>query len=178
MAGVIEFYFDFSSPYGYFALVQVDDPAAEFGRTVTWKPIMIGAAFKESGNSPLIEQPLKGDYSRLDWQRIARLLNVPWVLPEPFPSDPGGRARLLVAGRARRGVGQAIRPGRLPRLICRGMRYLGGRNGGRCSGNPEHRWTSPVRRRSGPGDQGAAEAGDRRRHPSRRLWITLRVCRR
>jgi len=129
MAGVIEFYFDFSSPYGYFALVQVDDPAAEFGRTVTWKPIMIGAAFKGSGNSNLIEQPLKGDYSRLDWQHLARLLNVPWVLPEPFPSDPGGCARLLVAGRARRGVGQAIRPGRLPRLFCRGMRYLGGRNG-------------------------------------------------
>ena len=35
MAGVIEFYFDFSSPYGYFASVQVDDLAAEFGRTVT-----------------------------------------------------------------------------------------------------------------------------------------------
>ena len=85
MTGVIEFYFDFSSPYGYFASVQVDDLAAEFGRTVAWKPIMIGAAFKESGNSPLIEQPLKGDYSRHDWQRLARLLDVPWVLPEPFP---------------------------------------------------------------------------------------------
>ena len=85
MAGVIEFYFDFSSPYGYFASVQVGDLAAEFGRIVAWKPIMIGAAFKESGNSPLIEQPLKGDYSRHDWQRLARLLDVPWVLPEPFP---------------------------------------------------------------------------------------------
>ena len=31
MAGAIEFYFDFSSPYGYFASVQVNGLAAEFG---------------------------------------------------------------------------------------------------------------------------------------------------
>ncbi|MDP6884342.1 MAG: 2-hydroxychromene-2-carboxylate isomerase [Rhodospirillales bacterium] len=85
MTGTIEFYFDFSSPYGYFASVQIDDLAARFGRTAKWKPIMIGTAFKQSGNRPLLEQPIKGDYSRHDWQRLARLLDVPWVLPEPFP---------------------------------------------------------------------------------------------
>ncbi len=85
MAGAIDFYFDFSSPYGYFASVQVDALAAEFERAVAWKPIMIGAAFKETGSRPLVEQPIKGDYCRHDWQRLARLLDVPWVLPEPFP---------------------------------------------------------------------------------------------
>ncbi len=85
MTDTIEFYFDFSSPYGYFASVQVDGLAAKFGRTVAWKPIMIGAAFKETGSRPLIEQPIKGDYCRHDWQRLARLLDLPWVLPEPFP---------------------------------------------------------------------------------------------
>ena len=85
MANAIEFYFDFSSPYGYFASVRIDDLAARFGRRVAWKPIMIGAAFKESGNRPLVEQPIKGDYSRHDWRRLARLLDVAWVLPEPFP---------------------------------------------------------------------------------------------
>jgi 2-hydroxychromene-2-carboxylate isomerase len=67
MTGTIEFYFDFSSPYGYFASVQIDDLAARFGRTAKWKPIMIGTAFKQSGNRPLLEQPIKGDYSRHDW---------------------------------------------------------------------------------------------------------------
>ncbi len=74
MTDTIEFYFDFSLPYGYFASVQVDGLAAKFGRTVAWKPIMIGAAFKETGSRPLIEQPIKGDYCRHDWQRLPRLL--------------------------------------------------------------------------------------------------------
>ena len=95
MANAIEFYFDFSSPYGYFASVRIDDLAARFGRRVAWKPIMIGAAFKESGNRPLVEQPIKGDYSRHDWRRLARLLDVAWVLPEPFPIATLAAARAL-----------------------------------------------------------------------------------
>jgi len=85
MTDTIEFYFDFSSPYGYFASFKVDELAEHAGREAVWKPIMIGAAFKESGNVPLIEQPLKGAYCIHDWERMANAMDVPWVLPDPFP---------------------------------------------------------------------------------------------
>lgn len=94
MSGVVEFYFDFSSPYGYFAALEVDAALARFGRPVAWKPIMIGTAFKASGNLPLVDQPLKGAYSRHDWERMARMLKVPYRMPDrfPVPSLPPSRA--------------------------------------------------------------------------------------
>ena len=85
MAGSIDFYFDFSSPYGYFAATAIDGLAAEYGRAVAWKPIMLGPIMKETGNRPLVDQGAKGAYAVRDWQRLGRLMNVPWVLPEPFP---------------------------------------------------------------------------------------------
>lgn len=85
MPSPITFYFDFSSPYAYFASHKIDGIAADFGRDVVWKPFMVGAIFKESGNQPLIHQPLKGDYCRQDWVRLGQYQGVPWVLPEPFP---------------------------------------------------------------------------------------------
>ncbi|HBZ17907.1 MAG TPA: 2-hydroxychromene-2-carboxylate isomerase, partial [Betaproteobacteria bacterium] len=42
----IEFYFDFSSPFGYFAATKIKAIGDEFGREVSWKPFMIAAALK------------------------------------------------------------------------------------------------------------------------------------
>ena len=89
----IEFFFDFSSPYGYLASFKADDLGAGTDRCVVWKPIMIGAAFRATGNLPLNEQPLKGDYSRHDWERVARFMEVPWVMPDPFPITTLAAAR-------------------------------------------------------------------------------------
>lgn len=85
MSDAIEFYFDFASPYGYFASTRLDAVAEKFGRACAWKPILLGPAFKASGNARLIDQPLKGAYSRHDWDRMARLMAVPYRFPEPFP---------------------------------------------------------------------------------------------
>ncbi|OAN46634.1 2-hydroxychromene-2-carboxylate isomerase [Paramagnetospirillum marisnigri] len=85
MGSTIAFYFDFSSPYGYFAAVQADELERRTGRAVEWKAIMVGSAFKASGNKPLVDQPLKGAYSRHDWERMGRLLQVPYRLPDRFP---------------------------------------------------------------------------------------------
>lgn len=81
----IEFYYDYSSPYGYLAAQRIDALAAGFGRAVTWKPILLGAVFKTTGMRPLLEIPLKGDYAKRDLTRSARRAGVPFVLPEPFP---------------------------------------------------------------------------------------------
>ncbi|HSY85419.1 MAG TPA: 2-hydroxychromene-2-carboxylate isomerase [Verrucomicrobiae bacterium] len=85
MAEPIDFYFDFSSPYGYLASTEIDGLAARHGRSVTWRPFVLGAAFKLTGQRALTEQPLRGDYARRDFARSARLLGVPFKLPEPFP---------------------------------------------------------------------------------------------
>ena len=85
MANPIEFYFDFSSPYGYLASTRIDDLASHYGRTVKWRPMLLGAAFKESGQKPLMDIPMKGDYSRHDIARFARLLNLKLRMPAQFP---------------------------------------------------------------------------------------------
>jgi 2-hydroxychromene-2-carboxylate isomerase len=85
MPASIDFYFDFSSPYGYLASTQIDALAAKHGRTVAWHPFLLGVAFKTTGQRPLPEQPIRGPYHVRDFDRSARLLGVPFKLPEPFP---------------------------------------------------------------------------------------------
>lgn len=90
----VDFYFDFSSPYGYLAAQKIDEMARLYGREVDWKPILLGVIFKTTGAQPLLEIPLKGDYARRDMERTARMMGVPFALPEvmPFPSVPAARA--------------------------------------------------------------------------------------
>lgn len=85
MAKPIEFYFDFSSPYGYLASTQIDALGAKHKRDVAWHPFLLGAAFKVTGQKPLTEQPVRGPYHGHDFARSARLMGVPFRLPEKFP---------------------------------------------------------------------------------------------
>jgi 2-hydroxychromene-2-carboxylate isomerase len=81
----IEFFFEFSSPYGYIASQLIDGVAARTGRDVAWKPFLLGPAFKATGMAPLVEIPMKGDYSRRDFPRSARFHGVPFAMPPKFP---------------------------------------------------------------------------------------------
>jgi len=81
----IDFYFDFSSPYGYVAARRIEPLAQRHIRTVTWRPTLLGPAMKMSGNRPLLEQALKGDYMLRDVPRLCRLHGIPFTWPEPFP---------------------------------------------------------------------------------------------
>ena len=85
MSAPIEFYFDFSSPYGYLAAERIDDIAARHGRDVSWRPYLMGVAMKVTGSSPIVNRPMLGEYSRRDMVRSARRLKVPFRFPEPFP---------------------------------------------------------------------------------------------
>jgi 2-hydroxychromene-2-carboxylate isomerase len=92
----IEFYFDFSSPYSYLASEQIEPIAARHGRTVVYRPTLLGAVFRVSGQRPLTEIPLKGDYSRHDFARSARFAGVPFRMPTPFPISTVQAARILL----------------------------------------------------------------------------------
>lgn len=89
----IEFYFDFSSPYGYFASTRIDHLAAEYQRSVAWRPYLVGTAMKTTGHRPMINTPMFDDYVRIDVPRFARLLGVPFQLPDSFPVVPSAASR-------------------------------------------------------------------------------------
>ncbi|HEX2826544.1 MAG TPA: 2-hydroxychromene-2-carboxylate isomerase [Burkholderiales bacterium] len=93
MSNPIDFYFDFSSPYGYFASAKIEDIAARHGRTATWRPILLGAVFKVTGMQPLASYPLKSAYMKRDLERTSRLFNVPFKLPSKFPIGTTAPAR-------------------------------------------------------------------------------------
>jgi 2-hydroxychromene-2-carboxylate isomerase len=93
MAAPIEFYFDFSSPYSYLASESIEALATRHGREIRYVPMLLGAAFKVSGMRPLAEIPMKGDYSRRDFERSARFAGVPFAFPDPFPIATVGAAR-------------------------------------------------------------------------------------
>jgi 2-hydroxychromene-2-carboxylate isomerase len=81
----IDFYFDFSSPYGYIASHRIDDIAARHGHAVNWHPYLLGVVFKANGRKPLPGQPLVGDYALRDFARSARLYGVPLNIPPRLP---------------------------------------------------------------------------------------------
>lgn len=81
MSKTIDFYFDFSSPYGYFGSLFVE----ELGVETTWRPYLMGAAMKETGIPALVEIPYKRDYAALDIMRTARLHGVAFSMPSYFP---------------------------------------------------------------------------------------------
>ena len=93
MANSIDFYFDYSSPYGYFAAMKIEDLAAQHGRSVNWKPILLGAVFKVTGGQPLPALPLKGTYALRDILRSARFHDVPYQQPSKFPVATQAPAR-------------------------------------------------------------------------------------
>ncbi len=94
MAGIIEFWFDFSSPYGYFGALEIEALAARHKRKLLWRPYLLGIAFKNTGMQPLVNMPMRGDYARHDWARMARRGEIPFTLPASFPvgTVPAARA--------------------------------------------------------------------------------------
>ncbi|MDQ2084099.1 2-hydroxychromene-2-carboxylate isomerase [Xanthobacteraceae bacterium Astr-EGSB] len=94
----IEFWFDFASPYAYFGALQLDDIADRHDRDVVWRPFLLGPAFAATGMQPLTHMPIRGDYARRDWARLARGLSVPFHLPDkhPFATLAASRAFYVI----------------------------------------------------------------------------------
>jgi len=81
----IEFWFDFSSGYGYLAAQEIEALGERVKRPILWRPYMLGTAFKVTGMRGLSSTPLKGDYARHDWARAARKMGVPFAPPKDHP---------------------------------------------------------------------------------------------
>lgn len=81
----IQFYFDFSSPYGYLAACEIDALGERHGRSVDWRPYLMGAVMKLTGRRPLVDSDIVAKYTVNDLARTARRIGVPLALPDPFP---------------------------------------------------------------------------------------------
>jgi len=89
----IDFWFEFSSPYGYIATELAEETEKRIGRPMKWRPMLLGPIFKVTGQAPLTEIPIKGEYSKRDFIRTARLHKVPFNQPAKFPIGTPGAMR-------------------------------------------------------------------------------------
>ena len=97
----LDFYFDFSSPYGYLASHRIDELAGRHGRTVIWRPFLLGVVFRETGQTPLKGQKMRGPYHEHDFARSARRLGITFNPPPnfPFPAQAASRGFYWLADR-------------------------------------------------------------------------------
>ena len=101
MSQAIEFYFDFSSPYGYLGSERIEALAARHNRAVEWHPILLGVVFRQTGGIPLTQVPIKGDYSRRDFPRSAKFHGVEgFRMPSRFPIPSQAPARIVLWSKA------------------------------------------------------------------------------
>ncbi|HEY4316442.1 MAG TPA: 2-hydroxychromene-2-carboxylate isomerase [Herbaspirillum sp.] len=104
----IDFYFDFSSPYGYLGSARIDALAAAHGRSVHWRPVLLGAVFNNVGNIPMMTIPHKARYSWHDLERTARFHGIPFKRPSLFPQSTQVAARAVLWLQANRDHATAI----------------------------------------------------------------------
>ena len=70
----VEFFFDLSSPYSYLRRTQIDALAARAGAEVVWRPFVLGAVLKATGNTMPASVAPKARYMLADLARWAGAL--------------------------------------------------------------------------------------------------------
>jgi 2-hydroxychromene-2-carboxylate isomerase len=85
MTKSVEFFYDYSSPFSYFADCQLPAIAQRRGARIVYRPAILGVLIVESGNQPPPTVPAKLKYMTADMRRWAAKLNVPFVMNPAFP---------------------------------------------------------------------------------------------
>ncbi len=85
MTKTIECFFDFGSPATYLAWTQLPALAARHNAKLLWRPMLLGALFKATGNQSPAMNPAKGRYMLIDFQRYAKHYGVPMKFNPFFP---------------------------------------------------------------------------------------------
>ncbi len=96
----LDAYFDFSSPFAYLGMTQVEAIAARTGATLVVRPMLLGAVFKDVGqvNVPLATfSPAKQRFVAEDLQRWAAHFGVPYRFPTRFPMSTVKALRVYLA---------------------------------------------------------------------------------
>ena len=85
MSKTVDFYFDLSSPYAYMASTQIDELCERCGASASWKPFLLGAVFKATGNRAPATVIPKGKYMLEDLKEWAAYYGVGFAFPSSFP---------------------------------------------------------------------------------------------
>jgi 2-hydroxychromene-2-carboxylate isomerase len=93
-----EFLFDFSSPYSYLAATQVPALEERLGLRALWRPMLLGAVFKATGNRMPASIPAKARNLMSDLARWAEFYQVPIRYPDWFPGNSLLPSRVAIAG--------------------------------------------------------------------------------
>ncbi len=95
----LAFWYEFASPYSYLAAVRIGPLAAAAGRSLAWRPFLLGPIFAAQGwnDSPFNIYPAKGAYMWRDMERLCDLHELPWRRPSAFPRNGVKAARLALA---------------------------------------------------------------------------------
>jgi 2-hydroxychromene-2-carboxylate isomerase len=87
MSQHVEFFFDYGSPFSYLADTQLATLAQRTGATIVYRPMLLGAVLKETGNASPMAVPAKGRYMGVELQRWAKHYGVPFVANKFFPMN-------------------------------------------------------------------------------------------
>ena len=93
----LEFYYDLASPYTYLAATRVEQLGAQAGVAVVWRPFLLGAVFKATGNAPPALVRARGMYMLRDLGRWAVRMDEPFRFPSAFPINSLLAMRCLTA---------------------------------------------------------------------------------
>lgn len=96
---VIEYWFDFASPYSYLSTAHIDTLARLRGVRVLWRPLLLGPIFRAAGwqASPFLQQPAKVAWMWTDLARQCARHALPWRKPSQFPRNGVLPARIALA---------------------------------------------------------------------------------
>ncbi len=81
----VEFYFEFASPYAYLSSRTIEALCGREGVGLVWKPIMLGPIIQRTGARPLFVDGIRGEYAKMDSERLARRAGIPF---RHWPSEP------------------------------------------------------------------------------------------
>lgn len=104
----VEFFFDVISPYSYLAYYELQKIAARQQAEIIWRPVLLGALFKATGNSSPIEIPAKRRHALSDLKRWAAHYQTPFQMNKAFPFNSLHLMRGAV-GMQMKGNGELLR---------------------------------------------------------------------
>jgi 2-hydroxychromene-2-carboxylate isomerase len=98
----VDFWYDFSSPFAYLASTQIAGFERRTGAAVTWRPMLLGAVFREVGTAdvPMLSVPAqKRAYFHRELSLWSSVHSVPFRFASRFPMRTVTPLRLaLLAG--------------------------------------------------------------------------------
>ena len=179
----LDFYFDFSSPYGYLASQKIEALAAKHGRGVDWHPHAPRRGLQADRAAPRSRRcRSRARTSRHDFARSARFHGIAFNMPPVFPIPVAGAVAHRAVGATpptAAGGRHGSRARSIMRTSCEGRDIsqadvaaeVAGRAGFDAARPRARRWTIPRH-------QGSAEARSRSRDCRRRVRLALRRGRR